>query len=514
LIGFTINEINFSQQGKFMQQLDINYFQSISNKLSYPTQAFVNGQFVDAISKKTFETINPARKVLLAKVASCDKEDLELAVSHAKLAFDQGSWSKMAPSSRKAIMQQWANLIKAHAHELAVLESLDSGKPITDCLNGDVEETKACLAWYGEAIDKLYDQIAPSGSEVQSLIVREPVGVVGAVLPWNFPMLMMAWKIGPALAAGNSVIVKPAEQTSLTALFLAKLANEAGIPAGVLNILPGFGEIIGQAIGLHPDIQVVSFTGSTEVGRQFLTYSAQSNLKRIVLECGGKSPSVVLKDAENLDKVAEQVLQAVFWNMGENCTSNSRLIVHKEVKQALVNKLLVKAKDWQIGNPLDPNMQLGAMISGEHFDKVMAYIEHGKQEGATLLLGGDAINTNDGYFIPPVIFDDVSSSMRIAKEEIFGPVLAIMTVDSDDEAISLANEIDFGLQASLYTSHINKAIKGAKAIKAGTVSVNCFSEGDITTPFGGYKLSGFGGRDNGLHAFEQYMETKTIWIEL
>jgi gamma-glutamyl-gamma-aminobutyraldehyde dehydrogenase len=325
---------------------------------------------------------------------------------------------------------------------------------------------------------------------------------------------MAAWKLGPALAAGNSVILKPAEQTSMTCLRLAQLAHQAGVPAGVINVLPGLGETCGQSLGLHNDIDAVSFTGSTEVGRLFLQYSAQSNLKRVVLECGGKNPCIVLDDAERLDEVAEHVVNAVFWNMGENCSSNSRLIVHSAIKEQLMAKVLEKTRDWITGDPMDPRSALGAMISQEHFGKVMQYIEGAKQQGAKLLLGGKAIELDQGLYIEPTIFDQVTPDMTIAQEEVFGPVLAVMTVNSAAEAVALANDTCYGLAASVYTSNGRRALNVARAIKAGTVSVNCYSEGDMSTPFGGYKSSGFGGRDNSLMAHDQYTETKTIWLDL
>ncbi|MFU8780814.1 MAG: aldehyde dehydrogenase [Kiritimatiellia bacterium] len=482
--------------------------------LDLPSCAFINGKYMPAKSGKTFATINPATGDVLTQISACGSEDVDLAVEKARKAFDQGVWSRLHPSERKAIMIQWVKLIKRNRFELATMESLDSGKPIRDCVSQDIPETVNCLAWYAEAADKLYGQISPTTDEALGLIVREPAGVVACVLPWNFPMLMLAWKAGPALAAGNSVIVKPAEQTSMTALRLAELAEEAGIPAGVFNVVPGLGEEAGAAIGKHMDIDVVSFTGSTEVGRMFMKYAAESNLKRVVLECGGKNPAVVLSDAENLDSVAEYVVYAVFWNMGENCTSNSRLIVHASVKDALMEKVMEKVKDWRTGNPLDPANALGAIVSQTQFDQIMGYIKGAQKEGAKLILGGEALKLGKGLFIPPTIFDDVKPDMAIARDEIFGPVLAVMTVGSDEEAIVLANATCYGLQASVFTSNVKKALRAGRDLKAGTVSVNCYSEGDITTPFGGYKLSGFGGRDNSLQAFEPYTETKAIWIDL
>jgi len=489
-------------------------YQRIADQLTLPSRAFIGGNFVPARSGDTMETFNPATGCLLNRVASCDQADVDFAFNEARKAFDSGIWSRMHPADRKRILKKWVSLIGDRLEELAVMESLDSGKPIRDCVSIDLPETMNCLTWYAEAADKLYGSVSPSGDQALGVIYREPMGVVACVLPWNFPLMMLAWKAGPALAAGNSLIVKPAEQTSMTALWLAELAAEAGIPPGVFNVVPGLGEKAGRAVGLHPGIQAVSFTGSTEVGRLFLEYSAQSNLKKIVLECGGKSPAVVLEDAENLDAVARHVCFAVLWSMGENCTANARLIVHRKLKEDLVQRVLEQMKNWKTGDPLDPENHLGAIVSREQFDKVMGYIDAGKQAGARLLLGGHSISAGSGLFIAPTAFDEVTPQMIIAKEEIFGPVLAVLTVDSDEQAIEWANDTAYGLQASLYAGNVKKAVRNARRLQAGTVSVNYYSEGDITTPFGGYKLSGFGGRDNSLQAFDQYMETKTIWFDL
>jgi 4-(gamma-glutamylamino)butanal dehydrogenase len=483
-------------------------------EMDLPSTAYINGKFVKAKSAKTFETINPATGEVLTKVSACGAADVDYAVKKARQAFDAGVWSRMHPAERKSAMIQWVKLMRRHHRELAVMESIDSGKPIRDCVNIDLAETEHCLAWYAEAADKMYGQIAPTSDDAMGLIVREPSGVVACVLPWNFPLMMLGWKAGPALAAGNSVIVKPASQTSLTALRMAELATEAGIPAGVFNVIPGPGGEVGSAIGLHPDIDAVSFTGSTEIGRMFLKYAADSNLKKVTLELGGKNPAVVLSDAENLDSVAEYVVQAVFWNMGENCTSNSRLIVHKSLKADLLERVLAKVADWRTGDPLDPANALGAMVSRSHYEQVLNYIKIGKKEGGKLVLGGAPLKLGKGLYIPPVIFDGVTPKMTIAREEIFGPVLAVMTVGSDEEAIALGNDTCYGLQASVFSGNIRKALRAGRDLRAGTVSVNCYSEGDITTPFGGYKLSGFGGRDKSLLALEQYTETKTIWIDL
>jgi len=488
-------------------------YEAIAGGLILPSSAFINGKFARGKAGKTFQTINPANGQVLNEIAICAEADVDLAVAKARQAFDSGAWSKMHPTDRKHVMIKLVKLIKRHERELAVLESLESGKPIRDCVEIDIPETMHCLSWHAEAIDKLYDQVSPSGNDALGLIVREPMGVVACVLPWNFPLMMAAWKIGPALASGNSVIVKPAEQTNMSMLKLAELSLEAGVPPGVLSVLTGPGEITGKAIGLHPDINAVSFTGSTEIGREFLKYSANSNLKRIVLECGGKNPCIVLADAENLDAVASQVANAVFWNMGQNCTSNSRLIVESSIKDELLARVIDKTSDWRTGYPLDPANRLGAMVSKEHFGNVLNYIAKGKKDGANTVLGGEAIN-GDGYYIPPTIFDGVTPKMTIAKEEIFGPVLSVIEVANAAEAVAVANDTPYGLQVSLFTTHVKRAHRMARQLQAGTVSVNCYSEGDITTPFGGYKQSGFGGRDNSLQAHDQYCETKTIWFDL
>ena len=481
-------------------------YKAIEKSLDFPTNAFINGQFQSSKSGNTFETTNPATGKVIANIAACNSEDVDHAVTKAREAFDQGHWSKLHPSERKEGLIKLSKLIKRNIHELAVMESVDSGKPIRDCETIDLPETIACLLWHAEAVDKIYDQTAPAGEDALGVIVREPVGVVGCVLPWNFPLLMMAWKIAPALAAGNSVIVKPAEQTSLTALRLAELALDAGIPRGVLNVIPGMGPDVGEPIGLHPDVDMVSFTGSTETGRRFLRYSADSNLKKIVLECGGKNPAIVLDDAEDLDLVAEHIVNAAFWNMGENCSAASRLIVQENIKDALLEKMLAHLRDWKTGDPLNPSNYLGSLVDSEHFKKVTSYLKNDN-----MITGGKTEKPN---YVLPTIFDHVDPNSKLAQEEIFGPILSVITVKTLDEAIAVANNTKYGLTASVFTANGKKAIRAARAIKAGTVTVNCYGEGDMSTPFGGYKQSGFGGRDNSIHAHDQYTELKTIWIDL
>ena len=477
-------------------------YQAIADDLSLPSAAFIDGKY-RAGTGPALNTFNPATGDLLTTIAACGADDVDLAVAMAREAFDQGRWARRDPGDRKDVLIRFCKLITRNARELAVMESIESGKPIRDCVAIDIPETIHTIKWHAEAIDKIYDQTSPTGEDAISLILREPIGVVAAILPWNFPALMMAWKIGPALAAGCSVIVKPAEQTSMTALRLAELAAEAGIPRGVLQVLPGDGPSVGEPLGRHMDVDMVSFTGSTETGRRFLRYAADSNLKRVVLECGGKNPAVVFDDAEHLDHVAEHVVNAAFWNMGENCSAASRLIVHAAVKAPLMERILARVRAWRVGDPLDPANNLGALVDAGHCAKVTGYLT------GTALAGGTA----DGAFVPPTIYEIDADDPR-AREEIFGPVLGVLTVASNDEALALANATDYGLAASVFTANTRNAFRAAREIRAGTVTINCYGEGDAATPFGGFKQSGFGGRDNGLHAHDQYTEVKTVWINL
>ena len=484
-------------------------YQAIARDLTLPVNAFIDGGYRPAISGATFETVNPATGAKLADVAACAAADVDFAVEKARDAFEDGRWSKLHPSARKDVLIRLCKLMTRNARELAVMESLDSGKTIFDCETVDVPETIHCIKWHAELIDKIYDQVAPASDDHIAMVLREPVGVVGLVLPWNFPLLMLAWKIGPALAAGCSVVVKPAAETSLTALRLAELASEAGVPAGVLNIVPGGGADVGEPLGRHPDVDMVSFTGSTVTGRRFLHYSADSNLKEVVLEMGGKNPCIVMDDAEHLDTVADHVVNGAFWNMGENCSAASRLIVHADVKEALLEKVKASAREWNVGDPLDPGVRVGALVSKSHFDKVCGYLK--KAKTSDILMGG---KDTGGAFVEPTIISVPDNNNVLAKEEIFGPVLSVITVTSFDEAISVANDTEYGLAASIFTANAKRAIRGARALRAGTVTVNSFGEGDISTPFGGYKQSGFGGRDNAVHAHDQYTQIKTIWLDL
>jgi gamma-glutamyl-gamma-aminobutyraldehyde dehydrogenase len=490
-------------------------YEKLAGSIRFSTRAFIDGKQVESVDGKTFVTENPATGKKLTDVTSCGEKDVALAVQAARRAFEDRRWSGLAPGERKRILLKFCDLIMKHQDELAVMESLDSGKPIFDTVQTDVPETAECIAWHAEAADKLEDQITATDPGHLSMIVREPVGVVGAILPWNFPMMMAAWKLGPILASGNSVVLKPAKLTSLTMLRLAELSMEAGIPDGVLNVVPGSGSVVGQAMAMHPDINMITFTGSTAVGRNLLECSGKSNLKRILLELGGKNPCVVMPDIKDIDKAAEEAVTAVFWNMGENCSSNSRLIVHRDIHDRFIEKVIEKTQEWKTGSPLDPQFRLGAIIEKPHMEKILSYIAKGKEEKARLIHGGNRImEESGGYFIEPTIFDQVTPDMTIAKEEIFGPVLSVLTCSSEEEAVAMANDTEYGLHASLWANDVNLVHRMSRALRAGTVSVNCYSEGDMGTPFGGFKQSGFFGRDKSLWANRQYTELKTIWMEV
>lgn len=486
-------------------------YRAIAADLQLPANAFIDGAFVPAKSGKTFISTNPATGEKLADIAACDASDVDHAVAKAREAFEDGRWRQLAPAERKEILLEFAKLLERNRHELAVMESLDSGKPIRECQTVDVPDAIHTIRWHAELIDKLYDNTAPVTGNALAMIVREPVGVVGCVLPWNFPLLMLAWKIGPALASGCSVIVKPAAETTLTTLRVAELAHEAGIPAGVFNVVTGGGKEVGEPIGMHMDVDMVAFTGSTPTGRRFLRYAADSNLKRVVLECGGKNPAVVLDDAEDLDLVAEQVVNGAFWNMGENCSASSRLIVDAKIKDELLQRIGAYMREWKMGDPLDPENRVGALVSKAHFDKVHSFLDDVKTEKLAIVHGG---KTEKGIFIEPTVVDDVTPSSRLFQEEIFGPILSVTSFNTLAEAVALANDTNYGLAASVYTASLRKAIRLSRDIRAGIVTVNCFGEGDATTPFGGYKESGFGGRDKSIFAHDNYCELKTIWIDI
>ncbi len=478
------------------------------------TQAFIDGRSVPAKSGATFECINPATGQPLAAVASCDAADVEEAVAGARRAFDDGRWSRRAPSARKKVLLRFAELIRKHREELALTETLDMGKPISDSLKVDIPAAANCIAWFAEAVDKVYDQVAPTPHEALALVTREPVGVVGAIVPWNFPLLMASWKLGPALATGNSVVLKPSEKSPLSALRIAELALEAGLPEGVLNVVPGFGYTAGEALAMHMDVDCVAFTGSTRVGKMMLEYAGRSNMKRVWLECGGKAPNVVMADVADLERAASAAAFGIFFNQGEMCSAASRLVVHESVRDALLEKVVAIGREMAPGDPLDPKTRLGAIVDQVQLNTVMNYIDSGRKQGAELRLGGNRARAETGgYFVEPTVFDRVTMQMKIAREEIFGPVLSAITFRDEGEAIRIANDLSYGLTAAVWSRDITTAHRMAKALRAGTVYVNCYDADDITVPFGGFKQSGIG-RDKSLHAMDKYTELKTTWIDL
>ncbi|MDH1659626.1 aldehyde dehydrogenase, partial [Pseudomonas mosselii] len=450
----------------------------------------------------------------LAQVAACADDEIDQAVRAARRAFEHGPWARMAPAERKRVLLRLAELMLAHREELALLDSLNMGKPVMDAYNIDVPGAAHVFAWYGEALDKLYDQVAPTAASAVAMISREALGVIGAVVPWNFPLDMAAWKVAPALAAGNSVVLKPAEQSPFSALRLAELALQAGLPEGVLNVVPGLGETAGRALGLHPDVDCLVFTGSTQVGKYFMQYSAQSNLKQVWLECGGKSPNLVFDDCRDLDLAAQKAAFGIFFNQGEVCSANSRLYVQRSIHDEFVERMLRQAREWLPGDPLDPASRAGAIVDAGQTARIEAAIAQGRAEGARLLCGGERLSVNGSQnFITPTIFTDVRQDMALSREEIFGPVLAVSAFDDEEQAIALANDSVYGLAASVWSDDLNRAHRVARRLKAGTVSVNTVDALDVTVPFGGGRQSGFG-RDLSLHSFDKYTQLKTTWIQL
>jgi gamma-glutamyl-gamma-aminobutyraldehyde dehydrogenase/4-guanidinobutyraldehyde dehydrogenase/NAD-dependent aldehyde dehydrogenase len=477
-------------------------------------RAWINGQRVAAVSGLTFDDHSPIDGRLLAQVARGDVADIDAAVAAARAAFEDGRWAGKSPAQRKRTLIKFADLVLKNASELALLETLDMGKPIKYSQTVDVPACANCIRWYGEAIDKIYDEIAPTAANSLALITREPVGVVGAIVPWNYPLIMTSWKIAPALAAGNSVVLKPSEKSPLSALRLAELALEAGIPPGVFNVVPGYGNEAGAALALHMDVDCIAFTGSTRVGKLISQMAGQSNLKRAWMELGGKSANIVCADCPDLGKAVAAAIGSIYFNQGESCNAPSRLFVEASIKDQFMEMALKMLPRFQPGDPLDEATVMGAIVDATQMSTVMGFIESGKSQGAQLLSGGVAARLDTGgFYIEPTLFDGVQADMRIANEEIFGPVLSVMSFTDLNEAIRLANSTAYGLQAAVWTSDLSKAIQTARALRAGTVHVNQYDGDDITVPFGGYKQSG-NGRDKSLHAIDKYTELKTTWIQI
>ena len=483
--------------------------------LNLQTRPFIGGRFDDGPADHAFDCVSPIDGKRIASLAEVGARGVDAAVTAARKAFESGVWANMAPRARKKVLLKLAALVDQHREELALLDTLCMGMPISISKDYCVPWAINALEWYGEAIDKLYDEVAPTDRSVLALITREPVGVVGAVLPWNWPMGLLGWKVPPALAAGNSVVLKPDEQTSLSALRFAGLAQEAGLPDGVLNVVTG-GPAVGEAIGRHPDIDVVGFTGSTEVGKLFMKYSAESNMKPVWTECGGKGPNIVFADAPDLAVAAQTAAFMIFLNTGQVCAAASRLIIEESAREQVLEVIKGVGQALAPADPLEAQTMLGPIAKASQLERVLGYIETGRKEGARLVTGGGRARIESGgFFIEPTVFDGVRNDMRIAQEEIFGPVLSTITFRTPEEAVAIANASNYGLSGAIWTQNLSKAHTLARALRCGSVAVNAYSDDahDMTVPFGGYKQSGFG-RDKSLHALDKYTQLKTTWVNL
>ena len=484
-------------------------------KLDYPSELFINGNYQKSKSEIFFDNISPVDGKIINKISFAQKEDVDFAVNQAREVFNKGYWSNLPPGQRKKILLRFAQLLERDRLELSLLDTIDMGKTINDTFNADLPTSIDNIEWYAEIIDKLFDDISPSSKEYMGLITKEPIGVVAAIVPWNYPLWMAIWKIAPALITGNSVILKPAEQSPMSAIKIASLLSESGLPDGVFSVLPGDGPTTGKSLCIHNDIDCVAFTGSGEVGKLILQYSGQSNMKRVQLECGGKSPNIIFADCPDLDAAAEASAYAIFGNQGEICSAGSRLIIQKDIEKDFIKKVAKISKKMQPSDPFNPDSFAGAIVNKEQLEKINKYVSLGKEEGAEIEVGGNIImKDTGGFYYEPTIFKNVSNNMKIAQEEIFGPILTTMNFSTYEEAINIANDSQFGLAAGVWTKDINKAIKASREIRTGTVYINNYEEGvDSTIPLGGFKQSGIG-RDNGYQALENYLQIKSTWIKI
>ena len=489
---------------------NLAYWQEKANNIAIETRLFINGEYSAAADNSVFATVAPTAQQTLAEVARGKKADVDRAVQAARGVFDRGDWSQASPAQRKAVLHKFADLMEAHREELALLETLDTGKPIRHSLRDDVPGAARAIRWYAEAIDKVYGEVAPTGGNELAMIVREPIGVIAAVVPWNFPLLLACWKLGPALASGNSVVLKPSEKSPLTALRLAGLAKQAGLPDGVFNVVSGFGHEAGQALAQHHDVEVITFTGSTRTGKQLLKDAGDSNMKRVWLEAGGKSANIVFADCPDLQKAVNATAGGIFYNQGQVCIAGTRLLLEESIADRFLDLLKEQAKGWQPGNPLDPNTTMGMLIDNSHADSVHSFIRAGEAH-STLLLDGR--KNPWPAAVGPTIFVDVDPASALSQEEIFGPVLVVTRFKTEEQALALANDSRYGLGAAVWTRDLSRAHRVSRRLKAGSVFVNNYNDGDMTVPFGGYKQSG-NGRDKSLHALEKFTELKTIWIAL
>jgi len=489
---------------------NLAYWQEKANNIAIETRLFINGEYSAAADNSVFATVDPTAQQTLAEVARGKKADVDRAVQAARSVFDRGDWSQASPAQRKAVLHKFADLMEAHREELALLETLDTGKPIRHSLRDDVPGAARAIRWYAEAIDKVYGEVAPTGGNELAMIVREPIGVIAAVVPWNFPLLLACWKLGPALASGNSVVLKPSEKSPLTALRLAGLAKQAGLPDGVFNVVSGFGHEAGQALAQHHDVEVITFTGSTRTGKQLLKDAGDSNMKRVWLEAGGKSANIVFADCPDLQKAVNATAGGIFYNQGQVCIAGTRLLLEESIADRFLDLLKEQAKGWQPGNPLDPNTTMGMLIDNSHADSVHSFIRAGEAR-STLLLDGR--KNPWPAAVGPTIFVDVDPASALSQEEIFGPVLVVTRFKTEEQALALANDSRYGLGAAVWTRDLSRAHRVSRRLKAGSVFVNNYNDGDMTVPFGGYKQSG-NGRDKSLHALEKFTELKTIWIAL